>query len=115
MVAEGLRLALGLRLLIPGTTFLSDAADQVEIAIVRYLLERPEALDTAEGIQRWWLPPSGQYSSEAVKTALERLTSRNLLSVWSSPSTKPVYGLPSSQRDALEAYLRKIESVARED
>ena len=92
---------------------MSDAADQAELAIVRYLLARPEARDTAEGIQKWWLPASQQYTTQAVKLALERLIRRNLLSVWSSASTKPVYGLRSSQRDALQAYLKKLESSLR--
>jgi len=94
-----------------GAAFLPDAADQAEIAVVRYLLARPEARDTAEGIQKWWLPQSQQYSTAAVELALERLTRLNLLSVWSSASTEPVYGLRSYQRDALLDYLKKLEST----
>jgi len=36
----------------------ADCTEQTEI-LRRYILAHSEALDTAEGISRWWLPRTG--------------------------------------------------------
>ena len=57
-------------------------------AIRRYLEAHPQAVDTAEGIQRWWLAPEyGEVSLQTVEAALELLQSegevRKLEQAWS--------------------------------
>lgn len=88
---------------------MSDAAAQAEIAIVRYLLAHPDARDTLEGIEKWWLPASEDYGAEAVAAALARLTGRSLVIVWRSATAQPVYGLPSSDGRALREYLHTLQ------
>jgi hypothetical protein len=92
-----------------GRLKLSDAAAQAEIAIVRYLLAHPDARDTLEGIEKWWLPASEDFGAEAVAAALERLTGRDLVFVWRSATAKPVYGSASSDGRALREYLHKLQ------
>lgn len=88
---------------------LADATAKAEIAIVRYLLAHPDARDTVEGIEKWWLPPSAEFGTGAVAEALECLTKDNVLSVWKSASAKPVYGLRSADTELLKAYLGKLK------
>ncbi len=43
-------------------------------AIRQYLVDHPQAADTAQGIQRWWLLPDvGEFSLQTVEAALAQL------------------------------------------
>jgi hypothetical protein len=47
-----------------------------------YLAEHPDAADTAEGVQRWWLAPRyGEVALEVVVQALEILQRSGLVSI----------------------------------
>jgi hypothetical protein len=50
-----------------------DLPDRVSDEIRRYLTQYPDAADTDDGIQRWWLPPWCQVPIDVVRAALERL------------------------------------------
>jgi hypothetical protein len=53
---------------------LADQRRLLRAAIVAYLVRHPAASDTAEGICRWWLRPSGCEDDVAmVQGALEEL------------------------------------------
>jgi hypothetical protein len=109
------RLVAGIRLALisMGRLKLSDAAAKAEIAIVCYLLAHPDARDTLEGIEKWWLPVWGTYGAESVAAALERLMDRSLVVVWRSATAKPVYGLASSDSGALRDYLRALQQSSK--
>lgn len=48
--------------------------------IRRHLLQHPQASDTAEGIQRWWvLPQLGEVSLQAVEAALAVLEAEGVI------------------------------------
>jgi hypothetical protein len=55
---------------------ISQIADSIE----RYLMQRPEAADTAEGISTWWLStPLGADAVPAVLAALRQLEARGIV------------------------------------
>ncbi len=48
--------------------------------IRRHLLQHPQASDTAEGIQRWWvLPQLGEVSLQVVETSLALLEAEGVI------------------------------------
>ena len=64
--------------------------DELARAILAYLAERPQALDTLEGIATWWLLRQHVHTEvQRVAGALERLTAQGLLErVGSGPSCR---------------------------
>jgi hypothetical protein len=50
-----------------------DAIRAIAAEVLGYLTRHPDAADTAEGIQRWWLIEGGVYAPSDVEHALERL------------------------------------------
>jgi hypothetical protein len=71
---------------------LDDTVRQAEIDILRYLLEHPDARDTLEGIEKWWLPQSREYGTADIAVALNKLEKRSLIQIWQSASALPIYG-----------------------
>lgn len=73
----------------------------VKEALCRYLAERPQAADTAQGIQRWWLAPSfGEVSLASVQAALDQLQAEGLIERRTSPWSAPVYALAADSSSA---------------
>ena len=59
-----------------------ERPEEVEIlqALMDYLTEHPQAMDTLEGIARWWLPqPNVRVAVVRVARAVDLLTSRGIL------------------------------------
>ncbi|MDP2833497.1 MAG: hypothetical protein Q8Q28_09480 [Pseudomonadota bacterium] len=54
---------------------LTDVVD----AIQRYLHAHPEAVDSADGIAKWWLPADWCVDVHTVETALARLLEQGLI------------------------------------
>jgi hypothetical protein len=52
---------------------------EVVDAILRYLHSHPEAVDTVEGIAKWWLPPEKCVDAKIVEAALARLETQGLV------------------------------------
>ncbi len=53
---------------------------EIAASIERYLMRRPEAADTVEGISAWWLPgPLGADALPAVLAALLQLEARGVV------------------------------------
>jgi hypothetical protein len=52
---------------------------EVVDAILRYLHSHPDAVDTVEGIAKWWLPPEKCSDARIVEEALARLEAQGLV------------------------------------
>ena len=58
----------------------NDVVSEIAERIERYLAQRPEAADTAEGISKWWLSsPHGADALPAVLAALLQLEARGVV------------------------------------
>jgi hypothetical protein len=88
---------------------LRDSVRRAEIEIMRYLLAHQDARDTAEGIEKWWLPQSERFGIADVAAALHDLEERYLIRVWQSASAKPIYGWGALDRGVFEEYLLSLE------
>ena len=63
-------------------------------AIVNYLEQHPQAVDTAPGIQRWWLLPQfGEVPLEIVEDALAMLERHGTVRRLEPPGSPPTWGL----------------------
>jgi hypothetical protein len=61
--------------------------------ISRYLSSRPDAVDTADGILRWWLPQLHiDARAEQLQRALDLLVARGVVDSWELPDGRRVYG-----------------------
>jgi hypothetical protein len=89
---------------------LIDPVKQAQAGILRYLAAHQDARDTIVGIENWWLPQSRAYGKADVAAALEILADKNLIQVWKSAFSGPVYGKGSADARALEDYLRTLQS-----
>jgi ribosomal protein S25 len=57
-----------------------ELVSQIAERIERYLMQRPEAADTVEGISTWWLPsPLGADAVSIVTDALTQLEARGVV------------------------------------
>jgi hypothetical protein len=88
---------------------LRDSVRLAEVEILKYLLAHKDARDTAEGIEKWWLPQSQQYGRTDIDEALRELEKLDLVRVWQPASALPIFGQGSAPRGALETRLRALE------
>ena len=56
-----------------------ESVRQAEAGILRYLIAHQDARDTIEGIEKWWLPQSCEFSVADIAAALERLENHKLI------------------------------------
>lgn len=75
--------------------------------ILGYLRAHPDAKDTAEGVQKWWLRSQGvDANMVAVRGALNSLAARGWLNVIGSASGHRIYGLNQARKNILEQFLQ---------
>ena len=69
-----------------------DAIRLLAREISLYLAERPDAVDTADGILRWWLPQRGiDTTPEALQRALALLIAHGVVERRELPDGRSVY------------------------
>jgi phosphoglucomutase len=68
--------------------------EQAVLAVLRYLVQHPEAKDTLDGIVRWWgLPVALEAQAENVHQGLEALIKQGWVVVRTSGAGIRLYGL----------------------
>ncbi|OGW48099.1 MAG: hypothetical protein A2V62_04735 [Nitrospirae bacterium RBG_19FT_COMBO_58_9] len=84
----------------------SGDVEQAVQAILRHLVEHPEAKDTLEGIVRCWGEPLIRTApAEVVRKGLDELTHRGWVSVRTVGTGMRLYGLNKDRLDDVKRYL----------
>jgi len=79
----------------------------ISVQIVSYLLKNPDAKDTKDGVQRWWLDE--RYSQEYAQEALDWLVQQKWVTVRETGALVPLYGLNKIKLHAIQKFLKTIE------
>jgi Fe2+ or Zn2+ uptake regulation protein len=67
---------------------------EIQTILLGYLEDHPGALDTAAGIQQWWLwRRVGQYSVDRVERALDHLVAAGFIQTVALDDGQAAYGL----------------------
>jgi hypothetical protein len=75
--------------------------------ILEYLVRKPEAKDTLQGIVDWWLSSTRSNSKrDEVRDVLEELVERKWVKV-TETRTRTVYGLDIDRLGEVKEFLRK--------
>lgn len=85
----------------------SSTSDRVAGLLLEYLCSHPDAKDTAEGIENWWLRAHGAMVDEmGVREALNDLVERDWLIRRGSMSDHQIYGLNQARRTELQELFK---------
>ncbi|HKY71784.1 MAG TPA: hypothetical protein VJL88_07675 [Nitrospira sp.] len=80
--------------------------------ILGYLCSHPDAKDTAEGVEKWWLNGEGTHvESKVVRAALAYLVKLGWLVSTERKGSGMVYGLNGDRRKKLRQFLENSDSV----
>lgn len=86
--------------------------DVVAWVILGYLFSHPDAKDTAEGVEKWWL--NGQeinVNARVVRGSLDYLVRLGWLVSSDRQGSEMVYGLNGDRRNKLRQFLECTSSV----
>ena len=86
--------------------------DVVAWLILGYLCSNPDAKDTVDGIEKWWLK-GAQASANAtsVRKSLDNLVKSGWLVSSERWGTGTVYGLSKHRRETLQRFLQRTEEL----
>ena len=80
--------------------------------ILGYLCSHPDARDTAEGVEKWWLNGKGTHvESKVVQASLDYLVNLGWLVSTERNGSGMVYGLNEDRRYKLRQFLKNSDSV----
>ncbi len=85
-----------------------SGSDSVTRAILGYLVKRPDAKDTIDGIRSWWLPGAFvNRENVTVQEALDVLVSRGWVTEGRRGSSDKIYGLNKNRLKGIQEFLRQ--------
>jgi hypothetical protein len=80
---------------------------EIEIEILTYLLQSPDAQDTLEGIIQWWLLERYiRHKTILVRQALSELVNKDLIVEIYHSSTTPRYQINRNNMQAIQEVVR---------
>lgn len=86
--------------------------DVVAWLILGYLCSHPDAKDTAEGVEKWWLNGKGTHiDPKVVRASLGYLVKLGWLVSTERKGSGMVYGLNGDRRNKLRQFLQNSDSV----
>lgn len=86
----------------------SEQTDLVSWLILAYVYLNPDAKDTVDGVEQWWLNGAeASMDSKAVGDALDRLVKLGWLVCCTRPGTGAVYGLNRDRQATLGMMLER--------
>lgn len=86
--------------------------DVVAWLILGYLCSNPDAKDTVDGIETWWLNGVEASTNVAtVRNSLDDLVKSGWLVSSERPGTGTVYGLNKSRHETLQQFLHRTEDL----
>jgi hypothetical protein len=89
---------------------MESAVSQTALKILNYLVEHPQASDTAEGIAQWWLLERVIIEEEElVQRALNDLVKQGLIIAWQSADARRHYRLNESQLAEIHQLIQDAE------
>ena len=89
----------------------SEDNDGVARLILGYLYSHPDAKDTAEGIEGWWLRGTGiDADTDVVRGSLAYLVKRGWLTATEGSAGLTLYGLNKNRQYALRQFLKSQSS-----
>ena len=81
----------------------------IEQAVLHYVLERPAAKDTAEGVRHWWLRNDARLTAREVEDVLAGLAAKGWFSVrgmqGEAGEDALVYELNAGRTEEIRSYL----------
>jgi hypothetical protein len=80
--------------------------EQVIREILQYLIEHPDAKDTAEGVLKWWLADGHRWGRKEVQAALDLLTSKGWLTKRGKVPAKEFYGMNKDRLQEIRSFLQ---------
>lgn len=91
---------------------------RIERRVLEYVVDRPAAKDTIEGIRLWWLREQSDVLYVTLREALAALVTKNWLVVRSMArdggEQANVYGLNAMEVDAIRSYLAQTPDAGKE-
>lgn len=77
--------------------------------ILSYLVEHPDAKDTAEGIMKWWFSKADtEREKDEVQEAIDFLVEKRWLVVREIADSKKIYGVERERLGEIKAYLKDL-------
>jgi len=86
--------------------------DVVAWLILGYLCSHPDAKDTADGVEKWWLNGMEiRMDARSVQASLDQLVRLGWLISSERQGTGTVYGLNGDRRDKLRQFLKSTSDL----